>query len=158
MLYEIFIVVVLCLVPFLELRFALPFAIVVLKLNPAIAFLIAVVVTTLLAPTIYFALTHFLKFVLRFRTIDKLYARVVQNVALKAEPYVQKFGTIGIATLVALPFPATGTYTASLVAFLLATGYKRLFIGNFFGVAISATFWLCVALGINIVALLLGLI
>lgn len=133
MLYEVGMVVLANLSPFLEQIGGIPLGI-ALGLGPLQAFLISLTVNVLLFFPVFFILKLF---------YDKVFSRIgifkkyLERVRKKGEPYINKYGTIGLAAFICLPTPLTGTYTASMLSWLLDLDWRKavaaIFIGSFVG-------------------------
>jgi uncharacterized membrane protein len=59
------------------------------------------------------------------KKLSVLYLKYVRRARLKAGPYVDRYGFMGLTIFVAIPLPLTGIWTAALVAYVL--GMKRKF-------------------------------
>jgi len=103
------------LVPFLELRFAIPAAIVY---NPGMStfsvFAVCVLLNILAVP-IAFVLLDFVVPPIRRRW--KLVNRIFSWADKRARKH-QDLGLIGLALFVGVPLPATGAYTGALIAYI----------------------------------------
>ncbi len=118
--------------PIIELRGAIPYA-VALGYDPGAAFLLAFVGSLLPIPLIFFGVRPFFK---RVRTLPFL-MRIVHKVKKKANVdgrKVIKYGFWGLILLVAIPLPGTGVWSGTLAASLLDMRFKSAFpaivIGN----------------------------
>ncbi|WP_048152109.1 COG2426 family protein [Palaeococcus ferrophilus] len=54
------------------------------------------------------------------RKVAPLYLYYLEGVRIKAHPYVERWGFIGLVIFVAVPLPGTGVWTGSLAAYLFA--------------------------------------
>ena len=105
-------------VPVIELRGAIPIG-VALGLHPFWAMLASIVGNMLPVPFIILFVRHVFTWLKRH---SPLLGRLVQKLEDKAHnksAVVIKYRAIGLCLLVAVPFPATGAWTGSLVAALL---------------------------------------
>ena len=109
--------------PFSELRGAIPFAIA--SKMPAVPVLISCVALNIcIIPLILSVLDVFFKhLVFRLPRIGKRIEKQMHHAAKKLRPYVKKYGVIGLALFVGIPLPFTGAYTGCLAAYLL--GFDR---------------------------------
>lgn len=68
----------------------------------------------------------------------KLFHDYLERTRKKGKPYIDKYGVFGLTVFVALPSPLTGTYTASLLAWLMNLDWKKSFIAVAIGSIIGA--------------------
>jgi uncharacterized membrane protein len=106
-----------------------------LGLDPLTVLIASLTVNCLLFFPIYFGLDLLYKKV--FRRI-KLFQNYIKRTQKKGKPYIEKYGVLGLTVFVALPSPLTGTYTASLLAWLMDLDWKRSFIAISIGSIIGA--------------------
>jgi uncharacterized membrane protein len=59
----------------------------------------------------------------------------LEKARAKAHPLVEKYGLLGIALFVGVPLPGTGAYAGTCAAWLLGLGWRRAFVGVAIGVA-----------------------
>lgn len=130
-------VILITLIPALELRASLPFAILSLGMSWYWAFLLVVVVNILLAPIVYYALKLFLDIVIKVPALNKLYERSLHKVQTKIQPKVEKYGFWGLAFFIGVPLPGSGVYTGALAAFVLDIKPKQFILASIVGVLIA---------------------
>ncbi len=151
MLDKIFWLFVLTLLPVFELRLTIPLGIlsgsIQLPFLGAIAgyglpvplvFAVCVIANALVSPAVFLALQHLLRFFLLSRKISSLYSRVVVRAQRKAKPYIEKYGSWGIAFFVGIPLPGTGAWAGTLACFLFGMSFKKTVAANTVGVLIAA--------------------
>lgn len=63
--------------------------------------------------------------------------RKLERVREKAHPLVEKYGMLGLAVFVAIPLPGTGAYSGSAAAWLLDVEWHRAFVGVAVGVTVA---------------------
>ncbi len=143
---DIWQVVLMTMIPALELRASLPFAILVLEMPWFSAFLLVVVVNIILGPIVYFALRFFLNIVIKVPFLNSLYERSLHKVQTKIKPKVEKYGEWGLALFIGIPLPGSGVYTGALAAFVLDIKPKKFMIATAVGVLIAAIIVLLVVL------------
>lgn len=131
-------IILITLIPALELRASLPYAILAVGMSWYWAFLLVVVVNILLAPIVYFALKFFLDIVIKVPALNKLYERSLHKVQTKIQPKVEKYGFWGLALFIGVPLPGSGVYTGALAAFVLDIKPKKFFLASIIGVLIAA--------------------
>jgi len=106
-----------------------------LGLDPLTVLVASLTVNCLLFFPIYFGLKLLYKKV--FSRI-KLFQRYLKRTQTKGKPYIDKYGVLGLTVFVALPSPLTGTYTASLLAWLMDLDWKKSFLSISIGSIIGA--------------------
>lgn len=108
------------LVPFLELRFAIPLAMIYnAGISPFFVFGICVILNILAIPIAYLLLDFIVPPVRRrVGLVDRLFKFSVK----RAKKY-QNLSLVGLALFVSIPLPVTGAYTGTLIAFV--AGFDR---------------------------------
>ena len=150
MLKEIFILFLITLIPFIELRGSIPYGISILGLNWFTVFLIAVISNAIVGPLIYFLLDKFIhKFLLKKKWFFNGYNNLIEKKQKKIKKYVDKYGEIGIAIFIAIPLPGTGSYSAALGSYIMGLGYKKFIIANLIGVLIAGIIVTLTTIGIK---------
>ncbi len=75
------------------------------------------------------------------RRIASLYVTYFERVRLKARPYVDRWGFIGLTVFVAIPLPGTGIWTGALAAYVLGIKKERtipaLILGGLLSMAVT---------------------
>lgn len=136
-------VIIANILPTIEQLGAIPLGL-ALGLNPISVFIISVIVNCLLFFPVYFGLNLFYYSLLRK---IKLFNKYLERVRYKGKPYVDKYGFIGLTIFIALPSPLTGTYTATILSWLLGLEWKRSFLVIALGSAIGGIIVLLGSLG-----------
>ena len=131
------IVIFISMIPFIELRGALPVAILVYEMPLYLAFPLAVIGNLIPVPFILLFLGDIEVRLRRFkvwnRFFDWLYARTKKRASDKIEMYEE----IAIMLFVAIPLPMTGAWTGSLIAYLFGLDVKKSFAIVALGVVIA---------------------
>ena len=125
----------LSMVPVLELRAAIPIG-ATLGLEWVANYLICVIGNMIPVPIILLFVRHVLEWMKKIPRLDKI-ALWVENKAQKNTPKVQKYASLGLLILVALPLPGTGAWTGALVAAMLDMRMKYAIPSIFCGVLIA---------------------
>jgi len=120
------------LVPWIELRGSIPYGF-VKDLNPAAIFVVAIVINILLFFPIYFGLKFAYKYLKRWKFFERITIRIRE----KGEPYVKKYGVIGVGVFIGIPLPGSGVYSGTLLAWLVGMGWKKAFVAAVIGVFIA---------------------
>jgi len=142
---EIALVILLTLSPISELRGGIPLGILVLKLDPALVFFIAVIVNALLFFPVFFALKLLYH---RLSPRFPLFTRYLEKLKERGKPKVDKYGFWGLVLFVAVPLPATGVYSATFLSWLLGMEWKKAFPPIALGAVIAGVIVLLVTLGV----------
>jgi uncharacterized membrane protein len=126
------------LLPFVELRLAIPIGI-GMGLSPLLVFLTAVTADILLG----FLLIELLSWIdswlphWKFLKIGHIYGRVKEKSHRKLHRFTEKYGVLGVALFIAVPLPGSGVYTGTLGAFLIGLDKRRYRIACVSGVLIA---------------------
>ena len=115
-----FYILLITILPAIELRGSIPVGI-ALGMSPLAVFLAATVANILLIFPIFFLLD---KVFPHLRKIDRL-GKIIGRIHNKTEPYVKKYGTLGLLLFVAIPLPGSGAYSGSLAAYLFNIERKK---------------------------------
>ncbi|WP_048151940.1 COG2426 family protein [Palaeococcus ferrophilus] len=79
----------------------------------------------------------------------RFYLRYVERVRIKAHPYVERWGFIGLVIFVAVPLPGTGVWTGSLAAYIFGMERKKTAAALLIGGLLSMAITLLPSLGIR---------
>ncbi len=133
MIQETVAVIIANLMPTLEQIGGIPLGI-ALGLNPIYSLLVSLTVNSLLFFPVYFGLELFYENI--FSKIG-LFKKYLERSRKRGKPFVDKYGILGLTLVISLPTPFTGTYTASMLSWLLDLDWKRsslaIFIGSLIG-------------------------
>jgi uncharacterized membrane protein len=138
MLKEILILIGITFLPIFELRASIPYGILYYHMHWLTVFIIAVLANIAIGMIVYFILDKFVHLAIRVKWINRIYQHFVLKTQKKIHPYVEKYGTLGVAVFIGIPLPGSGVYTGALGSYLLGLGYKKFFIANVIGVLIAA--------------------
>jgi uncharacterized membrane protein len=116
-----------------------------LGINPLVVLLVSLTINVLIFFPIYFALKALYE---RFLCKIGLFNKYLQRVWKKGKPYVDKYGVIGLTLFICLPSPFTGTYTGTLLAWLLGLDWRKSFLAIALGSLIGAVIIFSSSLGI----------
>ena len=138
-------ILIISMLPITELRFSIPYFILVEKLSWYKVFavsiigniLIGILIITILGPIMIFFKKNFY-----LRRIINYIINRTRNKSKTIEIY--KF--LGLILFVGIPAPFTGVWTGSLAAYLLSLEKKKSYLGIIIGVIISATIVLIITL------------
>ncbi len=134
---QIITIIGISMLPFIELRGAMPAAIRVFGFPWALAITLSIIGNLLPIPFIMVLFQHVEKFLRRWSIFDRFFEWLFQRTRAKGERKLQVWGDIGLILFVAVPFPVTGAWTGTLVAYLLKLNRFRSFLCIFVGVVIA---------------------
>ena len=146
MLKKYIIVFLISMVPLIELRGAIPYAVGFgLPLVPSL--ILAVIGNMLPVPFIIVYIRRIFAWLrLHWKRLDGLITRLEKRAEGKGEA-VEKYGTWGLLILVAIPLPGTGAWTGALVAALLNLKLRKAVPVIFVGVCIAAIIMMALTIG-----------
>ncbi len=136
-------VIVITLVPWIELRGSIPIGI-ASGLDPWIVLVTAVVFNIL----IFFPIFFCLKFLYRFLSRWGFFRKAVEKIRKKGEPYVKKYGVIGLGIFIGIPLPGSGVYSGTLLAWLIGMKWKKAFTAAVIGVLIAGSIIFAASMGV----------
>lgn len=136
-------VALITLIPWIEVRGSIPVGI-GLGLDPWLVFLTAAIFNILIFFPIFFGLKFIYKFLKRWGFFE----RIVTKVRKKGEPYIKRYGVIGLAIFIGIPLPGTGVYAGTLLAWLLDVEWKKAFIAAAIGVIIAVSIIFVASMGV----------
>ncbi len=125
--------------PFLELRAGLPYAIIALNMPWPAAFAYCTAVNFLLAVVLYPALDTIRRTAEILPGMGRAYRLYVKRVQRRSARYVERYGLIGLALFIAVPLPGSGVYSGALAAYILGMKYKNFLTAAALGVLGAGT-------------------
>ncbi len=145
---EVLKVIFITILPYIELRGAIPY--VILSNKPL--FLIAVIfITNFLIGVITYLLAHYIieigKKITGFR---KIWERYIDKTIEKAEKHIKHWEgvkVLGIATFIGIPLPGTGAYSGALVSNILELDIKEFLVALFLGLVIATIIVIIISQG-----------
>lgn len=161
MLDKLALVALISMLPVFELRLGIPLGILREKINLGfglewqglglpwpIVFATAVIANILAGLIVFAALHKLLGVFLAVGFIKNFYNKIVRSTQKKAKPYVDKYGTIGLALFIAIPLPGTGAWAGALAAFLFGFPARKFFVANALGVFAAGAIVTALTLGV----------
>lgn len=128
-------VLLVAILPFIELRGAIPLAI-ALGLSPQRAFLLGILGNLLPVIPLLLLLTPITERMRVFKPFD-IFITWLHNRTIKKSDKVEKYGALGLILFTAVPLPTTGAWTASLAATLFRIKLRYALPAITFGVLIA---------------------
>ncbi len=137
---------VLSMMPVVELRGALPWA-VAHGLDPWFSYLLCVCCNMIPVPFILLFLNKVLDWMAGTKRFSPISTWLRERAQKKAEAYY-KYEMLGLFILVAIPLPGTGAWTGALVAAVMGLKARRAIPPIFLGVAAAGIIMLTLSLGV----------
>jgi uncharacterized membrane protein len=163
MIKETLILAGIMLLPFIEIRLAIPVGILTGSMNlpfgitlegfgfpPLFVFSLALIMGFILA----FLVRNFLFIFdqsLQKSKIGKRYIKLLHRMQKKIHPYVEKYGLWGLAIYISLPFPGSGIYSGSIAGYVIGMKKTRFYLAVLIGSTLASTIITSfVVLGMNL--------
>ena len=128
-------VMLLSIVPWVELRLAIPYGIAHLRLPPAVAFAAAVLASWAVILPVFVGLD---RFYVRFLSRSPLVRRLIEEVRRHGRRYVERWGVLGVGIYVSLPVPGPGVYSGAVLAWAFGLPRRQAIAALAIGVLVSA--------------------
>lgn len=144
MLEKVTLVLLATLTPVSELRGGIPLGL-SLGLDPIFTLFIAVLANTLLFLPVFLGLELFYE---RLLSKWKPFHLYLKRVRKKGQPWVERYGFLGLTLFVAVPLPASGVYTGTTLSWLLGMDRRKAFLAVCLGVTLAGVVVLLTTLGI----------
>jgi uncharacterized membrane protein len=127
-------VLVLSIVPWVELRLAIPYGI-TKGLPPVVAFAAAVLASWAVIVPVFIALDLFYD---RFLSRYTLVRRFIEEVRRRGRKYEERWGVVGVGIYVSLPLPGPGVYSGAALAWTFGLPRRQAIIALAVVVLVSA--------------------
>ena len=136
--------------PFGEAKFGIPYGI-LHDLNPVLVLVVAILGNIAVYPAMLFFLEYVNKWLAQWHWYRSSAIWVARRAKKGSKTKLEKYGYIGLALFVMVPTPGSGVYIGSIIAFLLRLDYRKAFIANAIGAALSCTIvWSITCIGIGL--------
>lgn len=137
-------VMILSVVPWVELRLAIPFGI-TKGLHPIIALLAAVGASWIMIVPMFLILDlSYGRFLSRFPVVRW----GVEEVRTRGRSYVERWGVLGVGIYVSLPVPGPGLYSGAILAWLFGLPRRRAILALALGTLVSASLVTAISTGV----------
>jgi len=141
-------VVVMAMLPFAELRGAIPIALGVYKMNPLKAYLLAVFGNILPIIPLLLFLEPVEQKLRRFSIFDSFFEWLFTKTHARTNEKIQKYGAIGLVPFVAIPLPVTGAWTGVVASYIFGIKFKHAFTAIVLGVMIAGVVVTLASMGV----------
>jgi uncharacterized membrane protein len=136
--------------PFGEAKFGIPYGI-LHDLNPVLVLVVAILGNIAVYPAMLFFLAYVNKWLAQWHWYRSSAIWVARRAKKGSKTKLEKYGYIGLALFVMVPTPGSGVYIGSIITFLLRLDYRKAFIANAIGAALSCTIvWSITCIGIGL--------
>ena len=125
-------------IPWVEARYIIYYAIEFLKWPWWQAFPLAVIGNMLPIPFILLFFRYVEKFLRSFKSWSRLMDWLFEKTRKRADAKIKRYEHLGLLVFVAIPLPFTGAWTGALIAYLFDLKFGRSLITIFIGVVIAA--------------------
>lgn len=138
-------VMVLSIVPWVELRLAIPYGIAREQMSPVIVFCAAVLASWAMILPAFVGLDLFYeRFLSRFAIVRHL----IQEVRHRGRKYVDRWGVVGVGVYVSLPLPGPGVYSGAVLAWAFGLPRRQAVAALAVGVMVSALLVTLISTGV----------
>jgi len=131
------VIIFISIIPFVELRGAIPVAIFVYNMPWWEAFFLAVIGNMIPVPIILRYLGNVERWLRKWNRWDRFFTKLYSKTRARANEKIKRYEAIGVMFFVAIPLPFTGAWTGSLIAYLFDIKFKRALLVVFAGVLIA---------------------
>jgi len=145
-LYDVLMVMLLAMMPISELRGAIPYGILVAKLDPLLVFVISIIFNFLPVPFLLIFLHKIEEIAMRWKPTKKFIEKYFGRVRRRASKKVEIYEEIALILFVAVPLPITGAWTGSVIAYLFDLDFKKSLLTIFLGILIAGVIVITITL------------
>jgi len=143
---QLLLAILLSMSPIFELRLGIPVAIAA-GMNPLTAYIVCVLANITIVPIIFLFLEFIHHRFMHSHTYRSAFDLYMERTRKKSHHFIEKYGMVGLALIVAIPFPGTGAYTGTLVAWFLGMKKRNAFLAIVSGVLIAGAIVLAASVG-----------
>ncbi|HHH79479.1 MAG TPA: ligand-binding protein SH3 [Thermoplasmatales archaeon] len=130
---------IMSMVPWLESRYVIPFAILRLGWEWWQAFPLAIVGNMVPVPFILIFFDSIERFLRRYRFFENLLDKLFKTTKRRADEKIKRYEYLGLLVFIAVPLPFTGAWTGSLIAYLFNLKFSKTIVTVFLGVIIASS-------------------
>lgn len=156
MIKSILILIAVTLIPTLELRASIPWGFFLLadKLTWSVVVLVCIIANIILGWIVFAIMGPVFEMLRKWGWFEKNIWPILEKTQHKIQPYVEKYGELGVALFIGIPLPMSGVYTGAFGAYLLGVDKRKFAIANVIGVLIAAAAvtTLCLLINYGVVA------
>ncbi len=100
-------------------------------------FMVCVISNIILGTVLYPFIDIIVRTLERIPLVGRFWKGMVERTQRRIHPYVERWGTLGVALFIAVPLPGSGSYSGALGAYLLGMSYRRFLLANAVGVTLA---------------------
>jgi len=125
--------------PFLESRYIIPYAMWEFNWQWWEAFPLAIIGNILPIPFVLIFFKYVEKYLRKYVFWSNMMDKIFERTRIKANKKIESYETFGLLLFVAIPLPFTGAWTGSLIAYLFDLNFYKSLVVIFLGVLISSS-------------------
>lgn len=133
-------------IPWLESRYVIVYAMLGLNWSWVSAFPIAVIGNILPIPFILLFFKYIEKFLRNFKFWTDIMDKLFKKTRARADSKIRRYEHLGLLLFVAIPLPFTGAWTGALIAYLFDLKFSRSLLTIFIGILIAAIIMIIITL------------
>ena len=126
-------------IPFLESRYIIPYAMWEFNWQWWEALPLAILGNIIPVPFVLIFFKYVEKYLRKYVFLSNVMDKIFERTRMKANKKIENYETFGLLLFVAIPLPFTGAWTGSLIAYLFDLNFYKSLIVIFLGVIISST-------------------
>ena len=126
-------------VPFLESRYIIPYAMWEFNWAWWEAFPLAIIGNIIPIPFVLIFFKYIEKFLKKYDFWSNIMNKIFERTRRRANKKIERFETLGLLLFVAIPLPFTGAWTGSLIAYLFDLNFYKSLIVILLGIIISVS-------------------
>tara|TARA_Y100000816_G_C26061790_1_gene557612 strand:- start:391 stop:885 length:495 start_codon:yes stop_codon:yes gene_type:complete len=138
-------ILIISMLPITELRFSIPYFILVEELSWQKVFTISIIGNILIGVLIVTIIGPIMNFFKKNYYLSRIINYIINRTKNKSK-MIEIYKFLGLVLFIGIPAPFTGVWTGSLAAYLLSFEKKKSYLGIIIGVMISATIVLIITL------------
>ena len=124
--------------PITELRFSIPYFILLKSVDWKIAFIYSVMGNILIGILVFFIIGPTMYYLKNYSLVSKPINYILSRTRTKSS-IINNFKLLGLIIFIGIPLPFTGVWTGSLAGYLFSIPRRKVVVGIIIGVLISAT-------------------
>lgn len=140
------VVVFLGMLPIVELRGALPVALLQYNYSIPKAYLLSVLGNMIPIPFLLRFFPDVERYLRRYPFWERFFNKLFSRTRRKAAGKIERYEKLGVMVFVAIPLPVTGAWTGALVAYLFGINFSSALLYIFLGVLIAGVIVLVITL------------
>jgi uncharacterized membrane protein len=133
-------------IPWLESRYVIVYAMLGLNWSWVSAFPIAVIGNILPIPFILLFFKYIEKFLRNFKFWTNIMDKLFKKTRARADSKIRRYEHLGLLLFVAIPLPFTGAWTGALIAYLFDLKFSKSLLIIFIGILIAAIIMIVITL------------